>query len=135
MWLPNRIFTGFRQQCLQKIAWIESFLNENALIPAEVMEEKLNELCNRSKDLSTTRQRMNSAWARHLTEVQEWGLEKGQQEPSDNLKQLIMKTNEVVDDCLELSEYFYEISTVQVKTLTTAPQHGTQSPKTVDTDE
>ena len=77
MWLPNRIFTAYRQQCLHKIAWIESFLNDNALTPEKVTEDKLNELYNRNEDLTTARRKMTFAWERHLKEVQEWGLQKG----------------------------------------------------------
>ena len=123
MWLPNRIFTAFRQQCLQKIAWIESFLNEHALLPLEnITQDKLDELNNRNEDLSHTRRRMASEWTRHLEELQEWELKKGQKELSKELLQIIEETNWQVDDCLELSKYFREINTVCVKTLTTTPK-------------
>ena len=105
MWLPNRIFSAFRQQCLQKIAWIESFLNEHALLPDKVTPDKLEELNTRNEDLSNARRRMASEWARHLVEVQEWGLKKGQKEPSEELLHTIEETNRQVDDCLKLSEY------------------------------
>ena len=81
MWLPIKIFTAFRQQCLQKIAWIESFLKDNALSPENVTGDKLRELYNQNQELEIARQKMASARARHLTQLQEWGLRKGQQEP------------------------------------------------------
>ena len=49
MWLPNRIFTAFRQQCLQKVAWIESFLNDNALTPEKVTEDKIETMVNQAR--------------------------------------------------------------------------------------
>ena len=69
---------------------------------------------------------MASEWTRHLAELQEWGLKKGQKEPSKELLQIIEETNRQVDDCLELSEYFRQINTVCVKTLTTTPQTNTR---------
>ncbi len=89
MWLPNRIFRAFHQQCLQKIARIESFLNKHALTQENVTQDQLDELDNQTENLSHTRRRMASEWARHLAEIQEWGLQKGQKEPSEELLQII----------------------------------------------
>ncbi len=49
------------------------------------MEDKLEELFDRNEDLETARQKMTSAWARHLAQLQEWGLRKGQQETGEDL--------------------------------------------------
>ena len=126
MWLPNRIFKAFRRQCLQEIAWIESFLNEHALLPPEeITHDVLDELNKQKEELSHIRQRMTSEWTRHLTEVQEWGLKQGQREPSEELRQIIKDTNQQVDQCIRLSEYFRETNTVSVKAITTAPRQNT----------
>ena len=126
MWLPNRIFKAFRQQCLQKIAWIESFLNEHAMLPPEeITHDVLDELNKRKEELSHIRQRMTSEWTRHLTEVQEWGLKHGQKEPSEELLQIIKETNRQVNHYIRLSDYFHQINTVSVKMITTAPQQNT----------
>ena len=126
MWLPNRIFKAFRRQCLQEIAWIESFLNEHALLPPEkITEDAMEELIIASTKLSHVRQRMATEWHRHLNEVAEWGLRQGQKEPSEELKQLIKDTDQQVNQCLRLSEYFRETSTVSVKAITTAPRQNT----------
>ena len=65
MWLPNRIFKAFRQQSLQKIAWIELFLNEHALLPPEkIANDILDELVIATNKLSHMRQKMTSEWQR-----------------------------------------------------------------------
>ena len=126
MWLPNRIFKAFRRQCLQEIAWIESFLNDHALLPPEeITEEAMSVLNIASTKLSHVRQRMATEWHRHLKEVAEGGLKHGQKEPSEELKQIIKNTDQQVDQCLRLSEYFRETSTVSVKAITTAPRQNT----------
>ena len=126
MWLPNRIFKAFRRQCLQEIAWIESFLNKHALLPPEkITHDVLDELVTASTKLSHVRQRMTSEWQRHLTEVQEWGLKQGQREPSEELRQIIKDTNRQVDQCIRLSDYFRQTNAVSVKAITTAPRQNT----------
>ncbi len=139
MWLPNRIFKAFRRQCLQEIAWIESFLNDHALLPPEeITEEAMSVLNIASTKLSHVRQRMATEWHRHLKEVAEGGLEHGQKEPSEELKQLIKNTDQQVNQCLRLSEYFRETNsgcshhfhaenpnTASIKAITTAPRQDT----------
>ena len=66
---------------------------------------------------------MESAWNKHLADIQEWGLEKGQEEPDEELLHLIAETHQQVDECLETSRYFYQMKTVApVRTLTTTSQ-------------
>ena len=78
-----------------------------------------------STKLSHVRQRMATEWHRHLKEVAEGGLKHGQKEPSEELRQIIKNTDQQVDQCLMLSEYFRETSTVSVKAITTTPRQNT----------
>ncbi len=65
------------------------FLNEHTLSAENITQDILDKLNNRNEDLLHARRRMASEWTRHLVEVQEWGLKKGQKEPSEELLQII----------------------------------------------
>ena len=120
MWMPVRIFTAFRQQCLRKIALIESFLNEI------VVTRRRNG--GQAWRPGNAWQKMTSAWTRHLVQVQEWQLRMGQQELSKDLLQMIAETNWQVDECFEVSRYIYQWISVHQNTDNCSPGRCKQDP-------
>ena len=119
MWAPHGIFRAFQQQCEGRIERIKAYIALRT--NGDLSVEELAELLYRITNLEEQRHSMETAWAKHLADVQKWGTATGQKEPGEELLQLLSEICEHVDECLEKSRYFYEMkSTARVRTLTTA---------------